>query len=142
MRKLNLGIILIVLLTIGCNTENKSLKKQTENSTVSEIVNVIGFFNTDGQVKMKLIDENKTLNWCYDIEDLLKIDLLGRASNVTIDFTTNNDETINIMTDGEINGSYTITPMTFNSSLMGGKIVVKSKNKVIYSLNIAYEGCI
>lgn len=133
-------IIILSFLTlsiIGCKE-----KQDSKKNTINEITGAIGFFENENGVEVKSTRDKKILYWCYDLERLLKIDLLGKASDVSIDVITVDNKTKNIMENAEIDGSYSITPMQYNSLLTGGKIVVKSGSKVIYELVISYEGCL
>lgn len=131
-------ISLLALTAVGCKEKKQSIK----NSSPSEIVGAIGFFENENGVEVKSTRDKKILYWCYDLERLLKIELLGKASDVSIDVITVDNVTKNIITDGVIDGSFSIAPMQDNGLLTGGRIVVKSGSKVIYELVISYEGCI
>lgn len=149
----------LVFFTFLACTENKS-KNESENSTTiskSEISNILVYYYTttptDGEwnsdysnetkeeVDFRLIKDNKIF-WCYDVQELLKIEILGSISNATIDYSTSNGEIKNILTETDINGQFTIVPSEKNDHLSGGKIVIKRNKVVLKEIQIQYEGCL
>ncbi len=152
-------LLSLVFFTILSCAENNS-KKDSENSTTiskSEISNILVYFSTtspaDGEwnsdysnetkeeVDCRLIKDDKIF-WCYDVQELLKIEILGSISNATIDYSTSNGEIKNILTETDINSQFTSVPLEKNDNLSGGKIVIKSNNEILKEIEIQYEGCL
>lgn len=152
-------LLSLVLFTILSCAQNNT-KKDSENSTnisKSEISNILVYYSStspsDGEwnsefsnetiqkVESKLVKDNKIF-WCYDVQNLLKIEILGNVSNASIDYISANSEIKNIISETDISGQFTIAPSEVNNHLSGGKIVIKSNNEVLKEIQIQYEGCL
>jgi len=157
--KMKIILLSLVFFTILSCAENNS-KKYSENSNTiskSEISNILVYFSStspsDGEwnsefsnetkekVECKLVKDDKIF-WCYDVQNLLKIEILGNVSNASIDHISANSEIKTIISEIDIRGQFTIAPSEVNDHLSGGKIVIKSNNEVLKEIQIQYEGCL
>jgi PBP1b-binding outer membrane lipoprotein LpoB len=148
-------VITSIMLLIGC--KNDSQPNTETPSKKNEITNVISYFektiaadgsydseedtnNTKEVVELKTI-KNNTIFWCYDTQNLLKIEILGDVSNAIVVYKNLNNSETTLLNDTNIDGSYSIVPSESNG-LNGGKIIIKSGDKVLKEIVINYEGCL
>ncbi len=153
------SIIIIIVITslifiVGC--KNESHQSNNSFSKKNEITSVVKCFENlnavDGNwdsgenediekvVELEIV-KNDTINWCYDTQHLLKIEILGYVSGATILYQDSNNGGEIILNNTTIDGSYSIVP-TSSNSINGGKIIIKSNDKVLKKIIINYEGCL
>jgi hypothetical protein len=151
------SIILVItslIFIVGCKNDSPQNSKTSVKE--NEITNVISYFEilnaVDGNLdsgenedfkeilELKIV-KNDTLNWCYDTQNLLKIEILGYISDATILYKDSNNAEKIILDHISIDGSYSIVPTSYNS-INGGKIIIKSNDKVLKEIIINYEGCL
>lgn len=143
-------VITSLVFIVGC--KNESHQDNNSFSKKNEITSVVTYFENsnavDGNwdsgenedfkevVELEIV-KNDTINWCYDTQQLLKIEILGYISDATILYkaTTNVEEII--LDNTTIDGSYSIVSIS-----SGGKIIIKSNDKVMKEIIINYEGCL
>lgn len=139
--------LMVSFLIIGCNkseTKNETTNK-SEIEIKPEITNVIASFwrvqNDDSfTIEYENIKENK-LFWCYDVEELLKIEILGNIPKASIVYTDNNGKEYELLKNQDIVSNYTIVPLSKYNALNGGIIKISSNNNLIKEFNIEYDGC-
>lgn len=147
-------VITSLIFMVGCKNDSPQNSKTLVKE--NEIKNVISYFKilnaVDGNLdsaenedfkeilELKIV-KNDTLNWCYDTQNLLKIEILGYISDATILHKDSNNTEKIILEHISIDGSYSIVP-TSSNSINGGKIIIKSNDKVLKEIIINYEGCL
>jgi hypothetical protein len=154
-RKYTLVILISTIMIVGCKSESKQNSEEIQKK--EEITNVISYFektmpidgsfdseedynSTKEVVELQTV-KNNTINWCYDTQDLLKIEILGYLTNATIIYKNSSDSEILLLNDANIEGSYSIVPSESNS-ISGGKIIIKSGDKILKEIVVNYEGCL
>jgi hypothetical protein len=147
-------VITSLIFMVGC--KNDSLESATTSLKDNEITNVVSYFKkfnaVDGNwdsgenedfkeiIELHTV-KNDTINWCYDTQNLLKIEILGYVSDATILYIDSNNAEKIILEHTTINGSYSIVS-TSSNSISAGKIIIKSNDKVLKQIIINYEGCL
>ena len=143
------------LFLFGCKNESENLKEKTQKK--NEIGNFLSYFentipvdgnydteedlnNTKQIVEIETVKNNKVF-WCYDTQNLLKIEILGYVSDATILYKDSNNIEKIILDRTTIDGIYSIVPSESNG-INGGKIIVKSGNEILKEITIEYDGCL
>ncbi len=94
------------------------------------------------EIEYEEVEDNNEIFYCYDTQYLIKIEILGYVKNANILYKYPLGKTISLLENTDINGQFVISPSSLNSYLNGGKIIIKSKNKVLKEFIILYEGCL
>lgn len=148
------------LLLMGCGSESKS--ETTSNDTVNEskpdnftneISEVIATFSSlnasdgewgngaeeDTEKDANLVPiENDRLSYCYDTQNLLKIEVYGSIYKASIEYVEGGKKTV-IVNDKDIEGSFII----FSEKLgQHGKLIIKSQGEILKEITIEAEGCL
>ena len=141
------SFFILSLLITGCNkseSKNESINK-SKIDMKPEITSIIASFWTvqddeSFNIRYENIKENK-LFWCYDVEELLKIEVLGYIPKASIIYTDNNGKEFEILNNQDIAGNYTIVPLSKYNAITGGIIKISSNNVLIKEFKIEYDGC-
>lgn len=99
-------------------------------------VTIYGIF--DG--KKKKVEKNN-LPYCYDIENLEKIEIVGEISEPKISFVALGSGTKKEVKFIQVGNKITIDMTKDNDLCCGGKMTIKNKEVVITQFSIEYEGC-
>ena len=154
-RQSKLVMLMSTILIVGCKSETKQNNEEIQKK--EEITNVISYFektmaidggfdseedynSTKEVVELQTV-KNSTINWCYDTQNLLKIEILGYVTNATIIYKNSSDSEILLLNDSTIEGSYSIVPSASNG-INNGKIIIKSGDKILKEIVVNYEGCL
>lgn len=131
------------------NIETKDEKQEIENASSLNIKETNAFFNSsipaDGELddpydeemitksEKKKVKNNKIF-WCYDVQELTKIEFIGSAENINIYF--NNEVIVEKLT---FTTKYNLPIEKIGTS---GVIELRGDGKVLQTLKIEYEGCL
>jgi hypothetical protein len=126
--------ISIKLLAIGlfCFSFTSKEIKLKDTPTIT----IYGIF--DG--KKKQVEKNN-LAYCYDIENLEKIEIVGELSEPKISFvalTSGNKKEVKFI---QIGNKITIDMTKDDNLCCGGKMTIKNKEVLVTQFSIEYEGC-
>jgi hypothetical protein len=133
------------------NTEEEPNESKSENfnNEISEITATFSSLNasdgewdngdeeeTQKEAYLKAV-ENDKLFYCYDTQDLLKIEIFGSVYKASIEYIEGEQKTV-IVNDKDIDGSFII----FSEKLgQHGKLIIKSQNEILKEITIETEGC-
>lgn len=134
------------LLLMGCGSESNP------DDFTNEISDIVATFssinasdgewdNGDNEETQKKADlkpvEKDRIFYCYDTQDLLRIEVYGSVYKASIEYVEGGQKTV-IANDKDIDGSFIV----FSKKLgQHGKLIIKSQGKVLKEIVIEAEGC-
>ncbi len=126
------SIKLFAIIGLFClSFTNKGVKLKDTPS-----ITIYGIF--DG--KKKKVEKNN-LPYCYDIESLDKIEIVGDLSEPKISFVALGFDTKKDVKFTQVGNNITIDMTKDDALCCGGKMTIKNKEVLVSHFNIEYEGC-
>jgi hypothetical protein len=144
-------IFSLTFILIGCSSEpNTNSKPENFNNGINDIIATFSSSNTsDGEwdegaeeetqeeAYLKVVENNELL-YCYDTQNLLKIEIYGSVYKASIEYVEGGQKTV-IVKGKDIEGSFVI----FSEKLgQHGKLIIKSQDEVLKEISIEAEGCL